>query len=56
MALTKTALADILAEVDFMTQPAERVQAVAEKAIIAVVSLAANHSPDVNIKRLTELL
>jgi mRNA interferase MazF len=56
MDLTKTALADILAEVDLKAQPAPIVQIVAEKSITAVVSLALEDNPGVDVERLRRLL
>lgn len=55
MALTETALVDIVAEVNLMTQPPDLVQAIAEQAITAIMSFAANHSPGVDTKRLMDL-
>ena len=56
MSLTSTALADVIEEVDFMTQPATTVQALAEKSLAAVVAFAAADSPEVKVQRLSELL
>ena len=56
MSLTSTALADVIEEVDFMTQPATTVQALAEKSLAAVAAFAAADSPEVKVQRLSELL
>jgi mRNA interferase MazF len=56
LALTETALADILTEVDLTKQPAQAVQALAEKSIAAVVSLASVSSVEVDVERLREIL
>lgn len=56
MALTGTALVDLVAEVDFTTQPAGTIQTLAEKTLLAVASFAAAGSPDIDIQRLGVLL
>jgi mRNA interferase MazF len=56
MALVETALIDVLAEVDLMTQPAAMVQALAEKSLAAAVSFASMGDPAVELTRLRELL
>ena len=56
MSLTSTALTDAIEEVDFMTQPATTVQALAEKSLAAVVAFAAADSSEVKVQRLSELL
>lgn len=56
MALTATALSDVIREVDFMTQPAAVVQALVEKSLTAVIALAATNTPGVDIERLHRAL
>jgi len=56
MSLVKTALPDVLAEIDFTAQPASIVQALAEKTVAAAVLLTSRNTPGVNLKRLRELL
>jgi mRNA interferase MazF len=56
LALTETALFDVVNEVDLTTQPADVVQAMAEKSIAAVASLAAKRVSGINIERLRQLL
>lgn len=56
MALTETALADVLAEVDLMGQPAATVQALAEKSVAAAVSFASAGALGADLGRLRELL
>ena len=56
MSLTSTALADVIEEVDFMTQPATTVQALAEKSLASVLAFAAADSLEVKVQRLSELL
>ncbi len=56
MALAETALADVLAEVDLMAQPATTVQALAEKSVAAVITFAPGGNPEVNLGRLRGLL
>ena len=56
MALTGTALADFVAEVDFTTQPAGTIQALAEKSLLAIASFAAAGSPSIDVQRLGILL
>lgn len=56
MALTQTALADVVDEVDLLVQPATLVQAIAEKAVIAAVKLAQKGIPQINLIRIKERL
>lgn len=56
MALVETVLADVLTEVDLTTQPAAMIQALAEKALAAVASLASAGNPAVDPARLCSLL
>ena len=56
MSLTSTALTDAIEEVDFMTQPATTVQALAEKSLASVLAFAAADSLEVKVQRLSELL
>lgn len=56
MALTASALIDLVGEVDFTTQPADLVQALAEKSLTAVAAFAAAGSPEVDLRRLWDLL
>lgn len=56
MALMATALEEMLTDVDLASQPAALVQALAEKSVTAVVSLASVSKPGVNPDRLRELL
>jgi hypothetical protein len=56
MALTGTALDDLVAEVDFTAQPAGTIQALAKKSLLAVASFAATGSPGIDIQRLGVLL
>lgn len=56
MALIETALADVLAEVDLMAQPAATVQTMAEKSVAAVVSFASAGAQDADPGRLREKL
>jgi mRNA interferase MazF len=56
LALTETALMDIMAELDLMTQPPTIVQALAEKSLEAIVSFAASKTLGINSERLRQLL
>jgi len=56
LSLTETALADVVAEVDLTIQPPATVQTLAEKALAAITSFAAAHTPGTNIERLRQLL
>jgi len=56
MALVDTALADVLAEVDLMTQSAALVQALAEKSTAVVISFASDGNPDADLEPLRRLL
>jgi mRNA interferase MazF len=56
MALTATALLDVVSDVDLMTQPASVVQALAEKSLTAVAAFAETGSPEVAVQRLVDLL
>ena len=56
MGLTKTALIDVVHEVDLRTQPSSLIQSLAEKSIAAAVSLASANDPDVDLERLRSLL
>jgi mRNA interferase MazF len=56
MALVETVLDDLLAEIDLMVQPVATVQALAEKSVSAVVSLASAGEPGVHLDRLRKLL
>jgi hypothetical protein len=49
-------LEDFLAEVDLAKQPAKALQALAEKSVLAVISLATKKSSDVNVEQLRKLL
>ena len=56
MALVKTALDDILTGIDLTNQPTTTVQALAEKSVMAIVSLASADKPGADLNRLQELL
>lgn len=56
MALTETALIDIVNEVDLTKQPATIVQSLAERSISAAKSFAASDTKGVDIERLWKLL
>ena len=56
MALTETALGDVLAEVDLTAQPAATVQALAEKSVAAAVACASAGKSGVDLDRLRVLL
>lgn len=56
MALTATALPDVIREVDFMTQPAAVVQTLAEKSLTAVIAFAATNTPGADIEHLQQAL
>jgi mRNA interferase MazF len=56
LSLTETALMDVVAEVDLMTQPLALVQSIAEKSVAAIVAFDASHAPGANVERLKELL
>ncbi len=56
LSLTETALADVIAEVDLMTQPPGLVQSIAEKSVTAVASFDASHAPEASVERLKKLL
>ena len=54
--LAETTLADIVTELDWDAQPAEILQAMAEKTLTTLVSLAASHSSEVDLKQLEAVL
>lgn len=56
MALTETVLADVVAEIDMMTQSPAIVQAIAEQSIATIVAFAEMHTPGINVERLRKLL
>lgn len=56
MALTETALIDVVAEVNFINQPAAIVQRLAEHSIKAVARFVALNNPDSSIDNLRKLL
>ena len=56
LSLTETALLDVMAEIDLMTQPPTTVQALAEKSLEAVASFAAAQALGINIERLRQLV
>ncbi|MGH9832747.1 MAG: type II toxin-antitoxin system PemK/MazF family toxin [Blastocatellia bacterium] len=56
LSLTETALMDVVAEVDLMTQPPALVQSIAEKSVAAIVSFDTSHTAGANVERLKELL
>ncbi len=56
MNLTETALADILDEVDFSTQPPPLLQGLAEQSTTSLVSLLAAGNKDVSLERLRDLI
>lgn len=56
MALTKTALADLIAEINLNEQPPKLVQTVAEKAVASLVMLTQAKTPDIHLETVRELL
>lgn len=56
MALTETALVDVVDELDLMAHPAGLVQTLAEKSIMAVQSFITKNTPGVDLERLRKLL
>ncbi len=56
MALTESALADIVNEINFLKQSPSVVQATAEKSVAALVNFATSANPLVNLNRIRKLL
>lgn len=56
MGLIETVLTDVITELDLMSQPPTTVQALAEKVVLSIVSLAAAKNPEVDVERLRQLL
>lgn len=56
MALTTSALADVVQEIDFGQQSPAVVQSVAEKSVAAVVEFAEANDPSANLERIHKLL
>lgn len=56
MALTESALEDVTTGIDFVKQPSRLVQAIAEKSVAALTTMATSGDPIVDLKRIRQML
>lgn len=56
MALTESALPDIVQEIDFLKQPSSIVHTIAEKSVSALAALASRGNPGIDLERIRKLL